>query len=139
VDVPEREIEVYRFQETWREGERRGFVVECSSGTYVRSLITGLGDAYCVELRRTAIGAFDVHDADPDRMVPLDEALSFLGELRLDPERARRVEHGARVPGDDAPPGVLRLTDDSGLIALGCREADRVEIRPLVVLRPPNV
>jgi tRNA pseudouridine55 synthase len=29
----------------------------------VRSLIADLGDAYCVELRRTAIGPFTVEDA----------------------------------------------------------------------------
>ena len=33
------------------------------SGTYVRSLIADLGDAYCLELRRTAIGPFEVTDA----------------------------------------------------------------------------
>ena len=51
--LPEREVEVYRFEETWREGDRRGFEIECSSGTYVRSLIADLGDAYCEQLRRT--------------------------------------------------------------------------------------
>ena len=29
------------------------FAIECSSGTYVRSLIADLGDAYCATLRRT--------------------------------------------------------------------------------------
>ena len=47
VELAEREVHVYRFEERWREGERRSFVIECSSGTYVRSLIADLGDAYC--------------------------------------------------------------------------------------------
>jgi tRNA pseudouridine55 synthase len=38
-------------------------VIECSSGTYVRSLIADLSDAYCEELRRTEIGPFSVSDA----------------------------------------------------------------------------
>jgi tRNA pseudouridine55 synthase len=42
---------------------RAAFLIECSSGTYVRSLIADLADAYCVELRRTAIGPFRVEDA----------------------------------------------------------------------------
>ena len=58
--VPEREVEVTRFDLLWREDDRAAFAIECSSGTYVRSLIADLGDAYCVELRRTAIGAFEV-------------------------------------------------------------------------------
>jgi tRNA pseudouridine55 synthase len=136
-DVPEREVEVYRFEETWRAAERRGFLIECSSGTYVRSLIAELGDAYCLELRRTAIGDFDVAQADPERIVPLDVALEFLPELRLEPERAQRVAHGGRVPCPQAPPGVLRLIDEAGLIGLGTREGEG-RIRPLVVLRSPE-
>jgi tRNA pseudouridine55 synthase len=42
---------------------RAGYLIECSAGTYVRSLIGDLGDAYCLELRRTAIGPFEVEDA----------------------------------------------------------------------------
>ena len=53
VEVPEREVDVTRFELLWRDGERVAFAIECSSGTYVRSLIMDLGDAYCVELRRT--------------------------------------------------------------------------------------
>lgn len=44
---------------------RAAYLIECSSGTYVRSLIADLGDAYCEQLRRTAIGPFDVGDAVP--------------------------------------------------------------------------
>ena len=39
------------------------YEIECSAGTYVRTLIETLGDAYCAELRRTAIGPFRVEDA----------------------------------------------------------------------------
>jgi tRNA pseudouridine55 synthase len=74
-EMPEREITVYRFEETRRAGSERDFVIECSSGTYVRSLIADLGDAYCTALRRTRIGDFDVADADPARLLPLEQAL----------------------------------------------------------------
>ncbi len=43
----------------------RAYLIECSSGTYVRSLIADLGDAYCEELRRTAIGPFRLSEAVP--------------------------------------------------------------------------
>ena len=68
--MPERIVTVYRFEQLWRHGgERPGepqtaaFEIECTAGTYVRSLIAGLGDAYCMELRRTGIGPFEVRDA----------------------------------------------------------------------------
>ena len=70
--TPERIVTVSRFDELWREKDRAAYVIECSSGTYVRSLIADLGDAYCVQLRRTAIGPFQVSEAlaPPARGVP---------------------------------------------------------------------
>jgi tRNA pseudouridine55 synthase len=69
-EMPERIVTVSRFEQLWREQPaepgvlpRAGYLIECSSGTYVRSLIADLGDAYCQELRRTAIGPFSVGDA----------------------------------------------------------------------------
>jgi tRNA pseudouridine55 synthase len=63
--TPERTVTVYRFEQLWREGERAAYEIECSAGTYVRSLIAELGDAYCLALRRTAIGPFQVAQALP--------------------------------------------------------------------------
>lgn len=77
-ELPEREITVYRFEETRRAGDERDFVIECSSGTYVRSLIADLGDAYCTALRRTRIGGFDVADADPECLLPLEQTLPLI-------------------------------------------------------------
>ena len=71
LEMPERIVTVTRFEQLWREpgppgeGPRAGFAIECGSGTYVRSLIADLGDGYCLELRRTAIGPFKVADAIP--------------------------------------------------------------------------
>lgn len=129
VELAERVVDVYRFEERWRDGDRRGFVIECSSGTYVRSLIADLGDAYCEQLRRTAIGPFEVADADPERIVGLSEALAFMPEVRLDGDRARRASHGGAVPGEASGAEVVRLTDSDGLIALA-------ESRPGGLLAP---
>ena len=89
VEMPEREVTVYRFEEVGRDGPQREFVIECSSGTYVRSLIADLGDAYCTALRRTRIGEFDVADADPDRVLSLEQALAFLPTETRQPLLAR--------------------------------------------------
>ncbi len=64
-ELPERTVTIHRFEELWRDGARAAYLIECSSGTYVRSLIADLGDAYCQELRRTAIGPFEVSEAVP--------------------------------------------------------------------------
>jgi tRNA pseudouridine55 synthase len=113
VEIPERDVRVSRFEERWREGDRAAFSIACSSGTYVRSLIADLGDAYCLELRRTAIGRFSVDGAvaPPDRdagrvgaglfaprVLSLAEALDgILPAVVLDEPTAAKAGHGQLV------------------------------------------
>ncbi len=78
VEMPERVVTVHRFEQLDREGDHAEFEIECSSGTYVRSLIADLGDAYCEALRRTRIGPFAVEDADEERPITLAEAIARL-------------------------------------------------------------
>jgi tRNA pseudouridine55 synthase len=132
VELPEREVFVYRFDEVGREGARREFLIECSSGTYVRSLVADLGDAYCEALRRTRIGPFEVSEAEAERVVDLAQALRFLPEVALDPEAARRAGHGVAVPG--AASGPVRLTDSDGLIAIAEPNGER-GLKPVVGFR----
>jgi tRNA pseudouridine55 synthase len=80
VTLPEREVTVHRFEQVWREADRACFEIECSSGTYVRSLIADLGDAHTESLRRTRIGPFSVEEAEA--FLPLDAALA-----RVEPTR----------------------------------------------------
>ena len=75
VEMPPRQVTVHRFEQLWRAGDRAEFEIECSSGTYVRSLVADLGDAYCLELRRTRIGPFSVEEASSDP-IPLADALA---------------------------------------------------------------
>jgi tRNA pseudouridine55 synthase len=70
-ELPERIVTVDRFEQLWRRPGEDGapptaaFAIECGSGTYVRSLIADLGDGYCLQLRRTGIGPFEVAAAVP--------------------------------------------------------------------------
>src|SRR4051812_27732069 len=136
VEVPERDVTVYRFEQLWREGDRAGFLIECSSGTYVRSLIADLGDAYCEELRRTRAGPFDIADAAPARVLPLERALSFLPVVALDPDAARRAGHGQAIPGapPDGAPGEVLLVDDDGPVAIA-EPRDGAILKPIVGFR----
>ena len=116
----------------WRDEERAGFEIECSSGTYVRQLIAGLGDAYCEELERIAIGPFKLADADPNELIPLDEALTFLPERALDDSEARKAANGVAVAAGQAPQGdAVRLTHGGRLIAVGRPESGG--LKPFVV------
>ena len=132
VEIPEREVHVARFELLRRDGDRAAFAIDCSSGTYVRSLIADLGDAYCLELRRTAIGPFEVDDADDERIVPLDDALGFLPAVELEGDDARRAGHGVAIRG--AADSTVRLRDEAGLIALAEPREDGT-LKPVVGFR----
>jgi tRNA pseudouridine55 synthase len=63
VDTPEREVQVYRAELLGHDMGSARYEIECSAGTYIRTLVETLGDAYCAELRRVAIGPFRIEDA----------------------------------------------------------------------------
>ena len=132
IETPEREIEVYRAELVDSGPERASFEIECSSGTYVRTLIETLGDAYCESLRRVAIGPFRVEDAGTE--LSPNEALAFLPEHALDEADARAVSHGQRPKAPASLPAgePLRLTSEGELLAVA-RAEDGV-LKPEVVL-----
>ena len=146
VVIPEREVTVYAFDELWREDDRAGFRIVCSSGTYVRSLIADLGDAYTEELRRTRIGPLRVEDADPATVIPMQEALGFFASLQIDGDLARRAASGVAIepPRPVAPPRAgwelpdgpeeVLLLDDEGPIALAEQREDGL-LKPVVGFR----
>jgi tRNA pseudouridine55 synthase len=149
VETRARPVTVYRAVLLWSEGDLAAFEIECSAGTYVRTLVADLGDAYCEELVRTAIGPFRLEDADPERIVPLAEALAFLPERVLDEGEAAAVRHGRRVavgaaaaaPGQRASaapsrpdPVVVRLVHGGELLAIAEPRGD--ELQPVVVFAP---
>ncbi|HEV2812203.1 MAG TPA: tRNA pseudouridine(55) synthase TruB [Solirubrobacteraceae bacterium] len=118
VEVPEREVTVYTAVERWREGERVGIELRCSAGTYVRSYVADLGDAYCEALRRTAIGPFRVEDAGAQ--VPLADALAAVMPVaEVSGDEARKAGHGVAVVAMHAPAdGPVLLVDADGPIAV---------------------
>ncbi|MHC2999249.1 tRNA pseudouridine(55) synthase TruB [Microbacterium sp. HJ5] len=84
-------------------------VVDCSSGTYIRSLARDLGAAlgvggHLTSLRRTRIGPFDIAAAgaadaiDSARpLTPADAATAVLGRFDVTADEARDLRHGKRL------------------------------------------
>jgi tRNA pseudouridine55 synthase len=77
VEMPMRRTTVHELDLLDYNGRVARLGVHISSGGYIRSLAEALG-GHCVSLRRTHVGPFDVADADPERIVPPDEALAIL-------------------------------------------------------------
>ena len=81
VETPERDVEIYRAELLEHDARSARYEIECSAGTYIRTLIEILDDAYCSELRRTAIGPFQVADAGTE--VTLDRVAELVPEAAL--------------------------------------------------------
>ncbi len=99
-------------------------------------MIADLGDAYCLELRRTRVGPFDVAGADPSRIVPLGDALAaVMPVVELTGDDARRAVYGVSIE-TSAPvtTGPVLLRDEDGPIAVAeRREGDA--LKPVVGFR----
>ena len=77
VELPLRRSRVDALDVISYTGDRVRLDLRVSSGTYVRSIADALG-GHCVTLRRTEIGPFTIEEADPQRIVPVEEALARL-------------------------------------------------------------
>lgn len=116
--------------------------VECSSGTYVRSLAADLGAAlggvaHLRRLRRTAVGSFTAAEARPvdeAALEPVETAVRDLSRVDVDEATAMRVGHGAQL--DPAlmagPPPWAVFGPDGPLLAV--YEPHRDATKPMVVL-----
>ena len=128
-------LELVRFD---REAGEAVLEVECSSGTYVRQLVMDLGElcgsgAYCTALERTAVGPFRLEDADPDRLLPMAAAVTFLPARELSEVEADDVRHGRHIAGGAGTEGEpVRLMRDGLLVAIGERRGD--ELKPATVV-----
>jgi tRNA pseudouridine55 synthase len=126
--------------------QRAAISVHCSKGTYVRQLAADLGTAtgagaYCLELRRTHVGAFAVADAGTPGEVAAEplgrwyrapaEALPHLPARALDPAERADVAHG-RSLSRAGETGATRLLAEGELAAVAEPRGDRLQ--PVVVL-----
>ncbi len=139
IETPVREVNVHSSRLISAEGDRATFEVVCSAGTYVRTLIETLGDAYCEELRRIAIGGDLLIENASDTPIDAGEALSFMAERVLDESEAALVLNGRALGAEGGPasaPGVeagrVRLTVGGRLVAVARVEDD--QLKPEVVI-----
>ncbi|MEL0000948.1 MAG: tRNA pseudouridine(55) synthase TruB, partial [Acidimicrobiaceae bacterium] len=108
VDRPPRPVRVDRF-DVEPVGGARGVwrcVVDCSSGTYIRSLAADLGialggGAHLRSLRRTSVGGFTLDDAgtiESPTLLPISAAVQHLESAIVDDDTAVLVGHGRVLP-----------------------------------------
>jgi len=133
-------------------GPRYRFQVQCSSGTYVRSLVDDLGralggGAHMSRLRRTAVGPFKVEGAVPldeveaSRVAPPADAVSFLDPLRLDADGRADASQGRPLDRGRlgaTGPGPWAVLDEAGGLVGVYEAAGESQLRAAVILQPAN-
>lgn len=112
IDLQPRQVEIHRLELTGCEDDRVTVTVECSSGTYIRSLARDVGEALGTggvlsRLRRTRIGPFDVRESLKlddlcwgvilDRLLPPGLAVGMLPSRSVNPEEEAALRHGRRI------------------------------------------
>jgi tRNA pseudouridine55 synthase len=143
VEASPRRVKVYRFDLVGFAPPRFDFVVDCSSGTYVRSLVADAGSklgpgAHLAALRRTAIGPFPVEDASspeaPGVLLPLDRAVEHLGAITLHPDEATAATHGCCL-GPAGIAGSYRAVAPDGTL-IGIYRDEGTKAVPEIILAP---
>jgi tRNA pseudouridine55 synthase len=139
VDLKPVEIELFEYKLKGIEGSVAKFDIECSSGTYIRSLAHEMGQklgcgAHLAEITRTAVGEFSLdqavkleelaegsrHEKFADYLIRLDSLLPNFPRVNVLPIIERRVRHGTKFnvtlaqiqPGRiEPPPGATSQLD----------------------------
>jgi tRNA pseudouridine55 synthase len=115
VELKPVEVEVFEYRLTEMEGDIARFVIECSSGTYIRSLAHEMGQklgcgAHLAEITRLAVGEFSLEQAIKleelsegtkagkfaDYLIKLENLLPNFPRANVLPVVERRVRHGTK-------------------------------------------
>ena len=157
VERDAREVEVFEIALLGKEDDEVEIEVHCSKGTYIRTIADDLGlklgcGAHISALRRTKAGVFleqdcvtieelksvleaEGLDGIDKLLVPMDQAVKDLPEVRLPTVTADCVKHGQAVLVRHLPAdGLVRLYDEEQFIGIGNINDDgKVAPRRLVV------
>jgi len=157
VERAPRSVRIDRFELIEYSPPRARFAVDCSKGTYVRSLVADLGErlgcgAHLTSLRRTRSGRFRLEDSiqlddikeemDDSAILPPADAVGHLPGFAL-PERVisavscgQQVEWTSITDAAPHPEGVCRLlTPDGALLALARVEGGRLRFERVFAVR----
>jgi len=151
VDRAPRPVTVHRFEvEASADPLVYRIEVQCSKGTYIRTLADDLGrlcggGAHLRGLRRIAVGGFTVADArgpDDVELMSLPEAVRDYSFVRVDADTANWVAHGRVLPtfsGQDDAPGPWAVLGPDGELLAMYERAGATTVKPAVVVAPQSV
>ena len=125
------------------EGPEAKIRVNCSKGTYIRSLIEDLGDilstkATVIDLRRTRVGDVTKENLVPfestniqdykSAIVPYDSLLRHIPEIHLDKIDTKKIRNGQLVDYNARQDikGIVRIYEETGSF-IGIGNVDQLQ------------
>ena len=137
LDLPASPVVVHRWTVTARDGASLSARIECSGGTYIRSLGRDLGRragsaAHVSALRRVSSGRFSVDDACSLEslragrcgLLAMRSAIASLPTQSLTSDELGRVAHGNPVDASIAGPRAALIAENGKLVAIAVRCGD---------------
>ena len=142
VERKPRPVEIHRFDVA--AGDNEGILtieVECSPGTYIRTLAADLGEllgggAHLRNLRRTFVGEFTLAEAagpDDCELLPVEAAVRPLDQIVVDPATADLISHG-RVLDSWPGEGPWAVSSEDGALLAVYEPFRDGQAKPAVVL-----
>ncbi|NKI33802.1 tRNA pseudouridine(55) synthase TruB [Wenzhouxiangella sp. XN79A] len=153
VERPPRPVIIHELDLLAVDGARLALRVDCSKGTYIRSLAMDIGaalgcGAHLTALRRERSGPFALADAvtletlEDDgeeaaraRMMPPDRALPGLPSVDIDADAAARIRQGQAVRCTAPPGDPVRMYSEGIFLGLG-RIDERQTLGPRRLIHP---
>lgn len=151
VERAERLVDIHGLEMRNWQGDRFDLVVDCSKGTYVRTLAADIGaalgcGAHLAALRRIRVGSFDIDsairleeiealtlDGRDALLLPADALLADLPRHDLATGDADRLMHGQAIPWQGQA-GVCRLYGAGRFLGTGeCRPEGWLKPKRLIV------
>ncbi len=134
VDIKEREIEIYDLKMIDFDGRKARFRVQCSKGTYVRSLGRDIAEkigslGHIIYLRRIKCGPFKEKDTIlleklekigyKKALFPLSTVLGDISDLALGEHAVDKIRHGVRIKIDfnADEDKIFKVMDGENLVA----------------------
>jgi tRNA pseudouridine55 synthase len=152
VTAPEREVRIDRIDATLRQDGEIDLVVECGSGTYIRSLVHDLGEAlgcgaHVSALRRLWVAPFrdramvglDAVLAGARPVLPILDGLAGWPTLQLDPSDWLAIRQGRSIAAaaPDGVAGPIAALSPGGALAALLEPGPDGRLRPTRVLAAP--
>lgn len=147
-DIPSRKVTIFNLELLSFTPPKALLKVECSKGTYIRSLCNDIGEdlkvkGYMSFLLRTRTGRFNVKDAIPldiineDNyrlyMVKMEDALEF-PRYNIDPNYKKMILSGNRIKlKEDLPSQLVKMFCQNEFLGIGKIEDKMLKVEKLLI------